>query len=149
MFTQGLSREVGSRGITVNNVQPGPIDTDLGPADCDWAVPQKAATALDRYGHVHEVAALVAVRGWSGGVVHHRHEPYRRRRHQRLTDKSVISSLQKAGLQRDALELARNYRAGELTTVWLSDAARQALRDALRRVPVYLNRQLSRRTCPR
>src|ERR1700686_2888077 len=29
MFTQALSREVGSRGITVNNVQPGPIDTDL------------------------------------------------------------------------------------------------------------------------
>src|SRR5467141_1661012 len=29
MFHQGLSREVGSRGITVNNVQPGPIDTDL------------------------------------------------------------------------------------------------------------------------
>ena len=32
IFTQGLSREVGSRGITVNNVQPGPIDTDLNPA---------------------------------------------------------------------------------------------------------------------
>src|SRR5579864_791214 len=32
MFTQGLSRELGSRGITVNNVQPGPIDTDLNPA---------------------------------------------------------------------------------------------------------------------
>src|SRR6202163_1352913 len=31
MFTQALSREVGSRGITVNNVQPGPIDTDLNP----------------------------------------------------------------------------------------------------------------------
>ena len=60
MFTQGLSREVGSRGITVNNVQPGPIDTDLNPAAGDWAVPQKAATALDRYGHVDEVAALVA-----------------------------------------------------------------------------------------
>jgi len=60
MFTQGLSREVGSRGITVNNVQPGPIDTDLNPAAGDWAVPQKAATALDRYGHVEEVAALVA-----------------------------------------------------------------------------------------
>src|SRR5437588_12620826 len=41
MFTQGLSREVGSRGITVNNVQPGPIDTDLNPAAGDWAVPQK------------------------------------------------------------------------------------------------------------
>jgi 3-oxoacyl-[acyl-carrier protein] reductase len=60
MFTQGLSREVGSRGITVNNVQPGPIDTDLNPATSDWAVPQKAATALGRYGSVEEVAALVA-----------------------------------------------------------------------------------------
>jgi 3-oxoacyl-[acyl-carrier protein] reductase len=60
MFTQGLSREVGSRGITVNNVQPGPIDTDLNPAAGDWAAPQKAATALGRYGSVDEVAALVA-----------------------------------------------------------------------------------------
>jgi 3-oxoacyl-[acyl-carrier protein] reductase len=60
MFTQGLSREVGSRGITVNNVQPGPIDTELNPAAGDWAAPQKANTALDRYGSVDEVAALVA-----------------------------------------------------------------------------------------
>jgi 3-oxoacyl-[acyl-carrier protein] reductase len=60
MFTQALSREVGSRRITVNNVQPGPIDTDLNPAAGDWAVPQKAATALDRYGLVNEVANLVA-----------------------------------------------------------------------------------------
>jgi 3-oxoacyl-[acyl-carrier protein] reductase len=60
MFTQGLSREVGDRGITVNNVQPGPIDTDLNPAAGDWAVPQKAVTALNRYGSVQEVAALVA-----------------------------------------------------------------------------------------
>ena len=60
MFTQGLSREVGERGITVNNVQPGPIDTDLNPAAGDWAVPQKAATALNRYGRVDDVAALVA-----------------------------------------------------------------------------------------
>jgi 3-oxoacyl-[acyl-carrier protein] reductase len=60
MFTQALSREVGSRGITVNNVQPGPIDTDLNPASGDWSVPQKAATALDRYGRVEEIAAMVA-----------------------------------------------------------------------------------------
>jgi 3-oxoacyl-[acyl-carrier protein] reductase len=60
MFTQGLSREVGGRGITVNNIQPGPIDTDLNPASGDWAVPQKAATALDRFGKVDEVAALVS-----------------------------------------------------------------------------------------
>jgi 3-oxoacyl-[acyl-carrier protein] reductase len=60
IFTQALSRELGSRGITVNNVQPGPIDTDLNPAASEWAVPQKAATSLDRYGRVDEVAALVA-----------------------------------------------------------------------------------------
>jgi 3-oxoacyl-[acyl-carrier protein] reductase len=60
VFAQGLSREVGARGITVNNIQPGPIDTDLNPASGDWAAPQKAATALGRYGTVDEVAALVA-----------------------------------------------------------------------------------------
>ena len=60
IFTQGLSREVGSRGITVNNVQPGPIDTDLNPAAGDWATPQKAVTALGRFGRAEEVAALVA-----------------------------------------------------------------------------------------
>ena len=60
MFTQALSRELGSRGITVNNVQPGPIDTDLNPASGDWAVPQKAATALGRYGRPEEIAAMVA-----------------------------------------------------------------------------------------
>jgi 3-oxoacyl-[acyl-carrier protein] reductase len=60
IFTQGLAREVGRRGITVNNVQPGPIDTDLNPATGDWAVPQKAVTALNRYGHVDDIAAMVA-----------------------------------------------------------------------------------------
>jgi len=60
MFTQGLSREIGTRGITVNNIQPGPIETDLNPADGDSFELQKAATALNRYGHVDEVAALVS-----------------------------------------------------------------------------------------
>src|SRR6202522_3492220 len=60
MFTQALSRELGSRGITVNNVQPGPIDTDLNPATGDWAVPQKSATVLNRYGSVDEIASMVA-----------------------------------------------------------------------------------------
>src|ERR1700743_2293189 len=60
MFAPSLSREVGARGITVNNVEPGPIDTDLNPASGDWAAPQKAVTALGRYGTVDEVAALVA-----------------------------------------------------------------------------------------
>ena len=60
MFAQSLSREVGDRVISVNNVQPGPIDTDLNPAAGEWATPQKAVTALKRYGTVAEVAALVA-----------------------------------------------------------------------------------------
>jgi 3-oxoacyl-[acyl-carrier protein] reductase len=60
MFTQGLSSEVGTRGITVNNIQPGPLDTELNPASGDWGAPQKANTALNRYGSVDEVAALVA-----------------------------------------------------------------------------------------
>src|ERR1700684_1139573 len=60
VFTLGLASQVGRRGITVNNVQPGPIDTDLNPATGDWAVPQKAVTALNRYGSADEVAALVA-----------------------------------------------------------------------------------------
>ncbi len=44
----------------MNNIQPGPIDTDLNPASGEWAVGQKAVTALNRYGTVDEVAALVA-----------------------------------------------------------------------------------------
>jgi 3-oxoacyl-[acyl-carrier protein] reductase len=60
MFTQGLAREVGERGITVNNVQPGPIDTELNPAASEWATPQIALTALKRYGHVDDVASLVS-----------------------------------------------------------------------------------------
>src|SRR6202049_2847410 len=47
MFAQGLSREVGTRGITLKKRQPGPMDTDTNPADGDWAVPQRAFTALD------------------------------------------------------------------------------------------------------
>jgi 3-oxoacyl-[acyl-carrier protein] reductase len=60
MFSQGLAREIGARGITVNTVQPGPIDTDLNPAAGNWAVPQIATTSLKRYGHVDDIAAMVA-----------------------------------------------------------------------------------------
>lgn len=60
MFTQALAREIGERGITVNNVQPGPIDTDLNPASGDWAKDQKAIVPLGRYGTAAEVASLVA-----------------------------------------------------------------------------------------
>jgi 3-oxoacyl-[acyl-carrier protein] reductase len=51
---------VGPRGITFNNIQPGPIDTDLNPADDECAEPQLAATALKCYGRVEDIAPMVA-----------------------------------------------------------------------------------------
>lgn len=70
MFTQSLARELGERGITVNNVQPGPIDTELNPAAGDWATPQINNTALKRYGHVEDIAAMVSfVAGAEAGYI--------------------------------------------------------------------------------
>jgi 3-oxoacyl-[acyl-carrier protein] reductase len=60
IFTRGLARELGPRGITVNTVQPGPIDTDMNPADGDFAEAAKKHIALGRYGKGEDVAALVA-----------------------------------------------------------------------------------------
>ena len=59
-YSRGAARDLGPRGITVNVVQPGPIDTDMNPANSEWASSQKAATALGRYGRPEEVAAAVA-----------------------------------------------------------------------------------------
>jgi 3-oxoacyl-[acyl-carrier protein] reductase len=59
-FTRGLARELGPRGITVNNVQPGPIDTDMNPDEGDFAESLKAITPLGRYGRTSDIAALVS-----------------------------------------------------------------------------------------
>jgi 3-oxoacyl-[acyl-carrier protein] reductase len=59
-LVQGLARDLGPRGITINNVQPGPVDTDMNPADGDFATTLKQLMALPRYGHVDEIAAMVA-----------------------------------------------------------------------------------------
>ncbi|HET7211258.1 MAG TPA: 3-oxoacyl-ACP reductase family protein [Methyloceanibacter sp.] len=59
-YTRGWARDLGPRGITVNTVQPGPIDTDMNPDNGAFADTQKAATALGRYGKPEEVAAAVA-----------------------------------------------------------------------------------------
>jgi len=49
-YTLGWARDLGPRGITVNLVQPGPVDTDMNPDGTDFAATLKAATALGRYG---------------------------------------------------------------------------------------------------
>jgi 3-oxoacyl-[acyl-carrier protein] reductase len=59
-LVQGLSRDLGPRGITINNVQPGPIDTELNPDNSEFATILKKITAIPRYGTVDEVAAMVA-----------------------------------------------------------------------------------------
>ncbi|MGH8728403.1 MAG: SDR family NAD(P)-dependent oxidoreductase, partial [Burkholderiales bacterium] len=59
-LTRGWARDLGPRGITVNCVQPGPIDTDMNPAGGESSSFQKQMTALGRYGKAEEVAALVA-----------------------------------------------------------------------------------------
>jgi 3-oxoacyl-[acyl-carrier protein] reductase len=59
-YTRGWARDLGPKGITVNVVQPGPIDTDMNPDNTDFAAALKAGTALKRYGKAEEVAAAVA-----------------------------------------------------------------------------------------
>ncbi|MBY0398843.1 3-oxoacyl-ACP reductase FabG [Myxococcota bacterium] len=59
-YTRGWARDLGSKGITVNTVQPGPVDTEMNPATGDFSAAQKAMTALGRYGKPEEVAAAVA-----------------------------------------------------------------------------------------
>lgn len=59
-LVQGLSRDLGPRGITINNVQPGPVDTDMNPADGAFAETLKGMMALPRYGTVEEIASMVS-----------------------------------------------------------------------------------------
>ncbi|MCX2184632.1 SDR family oxidoreductase [Streptomyces sp. SKN60] len=59
-LTKALARELGDRGITANLVHPGPVDTDMNPADGPYAAGQAAMTALGRFGTPAEVAATVA-----------------------------------------------------------------------------------------
>ncbi|WP_093798330.1 SDR family NAD(P)-dependent oxidoreductase [Streptomyces sp. Wb2n-11] len=59
-LNKALARELGGRGITANLVHPGPIDTDMNPADGPYAAPQTELTALGRFGTADEVAATVA-----------------------------------------------------------------------------------------
>ncbi len=59
-LTRGLARDLGPRGITVNNVQPGPVDTEMNPDKGDFAGMLKGIMALGRYGKSDEIASFVA-----------------------------------------------------------------------------------------
>ena len=59
-LVKGMARDLGGRGITVNNVNPGPVDTDMNPAKGDFAEALHGLMALPRHGHVDEIAGMVA-----------------------------------------------------------------------------------------
>lgn len=59
-LTRAWAKDLGPKGITVNAVLPGPVDTEMNPANGPYAEYQKANTALGRYGHGEEVAAAIA-----------------------------------------------------------------------------------------
>lgn len=59
-LVKGLARDLGPRGITINNVQPGPIATDMNPPEGEFAEMLKKLMALPRYGTVEEIAGMVA-----------------------------------------------------------------------------------------
>ncbi|MGW0158359.1 3-oxoacyl-ACP reductase family protein [Mycobacterium sp. NPDC003323] len=59
-FTRGLARELGPRGITVNNIQPGPIATDMNPAEGPLAEQMTPLLAVGHYGQTGDIASAVA-----------------------------------------------------------------------------------------
>ena len=60
-LAKGLARDLGPRGITINNVHPGPVDTEMNPATSHFAkMLLEKVMALPRYGTVDEIASLVA-----------------------------------------------------------------------------------------
>ena len=59
-LTKGLARDLGPRGITINTVQPGPVDTDMNPATGDFAESLIPLMAIGRYGKADEIASFVA-----------------------------------------------------------------------------------------
>ncbi|AXH63354.1 MULTISPECIES: 3-oxoacyl-ACP reductase family protein [Providencia] len=58
-LTKGMARDVASRGITVNNVQPGPVNTDMNPEQGEFAESLKQIMALKRYASADEIADFV------------------------------------------------------------------------------------------
>lgn len=59
-LVKGMARDLGPRGITVNNVSPGPVDTEMNPSESDFATALHGLMALPRHGKADEIAAMVA-----------------------------------------------------------------------------------------
>lgn len=66
-LSKGLAFDLGPRGITANTVHPGPIDTDMNPADGEGANGQRDKIALGHYGSAEDIATTVAHLAGPGG----------------------------------------------------------------------------------
>lgn len=58
-LTRSCAHDLGPKGITVNTVHPGPVDTDMNPADGEFAPHVVKLVPLGRYAKPEEVAAVV------------------------------------------------------------------------------------------
>ncbi len=72
LLTKGWARDLGGKQITANIIQPGPVDTDMNPADGEFSEVFSSMTALGRYGKSEEIAELAAFLGKSESELHNR-----------------------------------------------------------------------------
>ena len=92
-YSKGAARDLGPRGITVNVVQPGSIDTDMNPKDGgDFAEAQRSQHALQRFGTAGRSRGRRRVPREPRGLVRDRHRAQRRRRLRRLIETTLAGS---------------------------------------------------------
>ena len=91
-YSKGAARDLGPRGITVNVLQPGSIDTDMNPKDGAFAEAQRTQHALQRYGTAEEIAAGVVFLDKPRRVVRDRHGAQCRRRLRRVAPNNSMAS---------------------------------------------------------
>ena len=69
-FVRGLARDLGHRNITVNNIQPGPVDTDMNPEDGPMKDTMHSFMAIKRHAKAEEIAGMVAyLTGPEAGII--------------------------------------------------------------------------------
>lgn len=109
-LTKGLARDLGPRGITANVIHPGPIDTDMNPADGPGAHAQSAYTALGHYGEAADIAVTVAHLAGEGGryITGRLHSSGRRRHRLTLCRSASARSKKPPGIPHPRRPLSRS-----------------------------------------
>ena len=120
-YTKGAARDLGPRGITVNVVQPGSIDTDMNPKDGgDFAEAQRSLHALQRFGTAGRSRSRRRLPREPGSLVRDRHGAQCRWRLRRLNE---ISNKPGAGRARRQLNREQGTSHDRTETLLQSSAA--------------------------